>query len=200
MWHAVNPKELVRLTLVCKNWRDELRKDEYWYRFRNAILTKLPTLGPLFSSPPPSAGGKGGKPLWYIFTKRIWPVAANLQKSSMQIYKLNYHILLSIIIAFNPESEFVIHFETLTRILPHVFGGLKICFAGGNITRVLFSSVVADQTLIKQLGVKRAKISSEPHVYARIRCRNNRGELVKHCEMSVKEFFLPFLKIVFPKA
>jgi hypothetical protein len=197
MLHAVKPKELVRLTLVCKNWRDELRKDEYWYRFRNAVLAKLPTLGPLFFSPPSA----GGKPLWYIFTKRIWPVAANLQKSSMQIYKLNHHILQSIIIAFNPESEFVIHFETLTPgFHANVFGGFKICFAGGNIMLVLFSSVVADQTLLKQLGVKRAKISSKPHLYARIRYRNYHGELVKHCEMSVKEFFLPFLKIVLPKA
>lgn len=198
MLHAVKPKELVRLTLVCKNWRDELRKDEYWYRFRNAILAKLPTLGPLFSSPPPKAGGK---PLWYIFTKRIWPVAANLQKSSMQFYNLNHHISTSVVIAFKPECEDVVHFEILTPgFHANVFGGFKVCFANGNIMLVLFSSVVADQTLIKRLGVKRAKISNEPHLYVRIRYKNYHGELVKHCEMSVKEFFLPFLKIVLPKA
>lgn len=201
MLHAVKPKDLLRMAIVCKNWWHELRKDEYWYKFRNAVLAKLPTLEPLFFSPPPpkaGAGKAGGtKPLWYIFAKRIWPVAANLQKSAADICNVDNCILSAIIIAFKPKSEHVVDFYKIhPNVRPHLFGGVKVLFANNSTLTVLFKTAIADDKLIKLLGLKKKTFVKPGCFYTHLRHNDSFG--VMTYERSVKEFFLPFLKIVFP--
>ena len=194
MLHAVKPKDLLRMALVCKNWWHELRKDEYWYKFRNAVLAKLPTLEPLFHPPPPAAGGK---PLWYIFAKRIWPVAANLQKTAADICSVDNYILSAIIIAFKPKSEYVVNFYKMhPNVRPYVFGGVKVLFASGSNLTVLFKTAIADDKLIKLLGLKQKTFVKPGCFYTHLQHKDSLGIITY--EMSVKEFFLPFLKIVFP--
>jgi hypothetical protein len=197
MLHAVKPKDLLRMALVCQNWWHELRKDEYWYKFRNAVLAKLPTLEPLFFLPPKAGAGAERKPLWYIFAKRIWPVAANLQKSAADICSVDHCILSAIIIAFKPKSEHVVNFYKIhPNVRPHLFGGVKVFFASGCNLTVLFKTAIADDKLIKLLGLKKKKIVKPGCFYTHLRHSDSFG--VMTYERSVKEFFLPFLKIVFP--
>ncbi|MBX9637253.1 MAG: hypothetical protein K2Q45_06850 [Nitrosomonas sp.] len=193
LFGGFSAKQLLQMASVNKNWRFELRRDEYWYRFRNHVLEKLPSLACFFER---------GVPIWKVFAKRLWPVAANLQQTCINIQKINSMLLGSIVIAFKPEKETVVSITNAETGYSNatVYGVIHVLYASGNSTSFCFKELRRDERLVKQLGLKRAKIEKLINTTAlgiHVNCSS--GKFFYGYNIVPRDFFLPYLKIVFPK-
>ncbi len=63
LFYSLPPLEMVRLRAVCRDWRDRLSSNCFWYRHRASVLHQLPMLSSLFYE---------GEPIWRTFCKRLW--------------------------------------------------------------------------------------------------------------------------------
>ena len=211
---AAKPKDLIDWTLVCKNWRDELRKDEYWYKFRQFVLDHLPSLREVFESPTPTAasggGGGGGKRLWSIFVHRLWPLARNLHKTAMQPFKImNAHVLTAVLDAYLPilaapaeQREWeLLHPTPLT---PHVFGAIRLHQAQ-DVWSFVFKSeaLVARETYLPPdenlLQLKKLAGKSTKQKTVRVVCSISKNRKFTRY-VPLRQFFAPYLARVFCKS
>lgn len=194
MLHAVRPKDLLSWARVCTHWRNELRKNEYWYRFRTLVLSRLAVLKPIFSHYPNNA------PIWRIFAKCIWPVARDLQHSSMFFDKLNTHIISAVMESFIPMDETIVEIQAQNPIgyMAHTLANVKIESATKKTTLIYFYITETNRDMLKKLGLKRLKSEKTKRlVYCNVIVRDSNKQVIMQYNLSVKDFFKPFLKNVF---
>ena len=112
MLTSLKPKELVRICTVCKNWNTNLNKDEFWYKFRNHVLEKLPMLATFFND----------SNIKHTFIKRLWPLARNLNTTAMRFQHLNATLVAAVIQAasFSSKNE-IASLEFRKSMIQHVF-------------------------------------------------------------------------------
>lgn len=205
---AAKPKNLIDWTLVCKNWRDELRKDEYWYKFRQFVLEQLPSLREVFESPTPTAagggGGGGGKRLWSIFVHRLWPLARNLHKTAMQPFKImNAHVLTAVLDAYLGPAERVQELLPPAPLTPHVFGAIRLHQAQ-DVWSFVFKSeaLVARETYIPpdENLLQLKKLAGKPkQKTVRVVCSISKNRKFTRY-VPLRQFFAPYLTRVFCKS
>lgn len=196
MLHAVKPKDLVCWARVCKNWYAELRKDEYWYKFKNALLNALPCLSNVFDA---------RTPIWYVHVHRLWPMARNLHKTAMQMDRLNAHVLPGILLAFFKERLNTCIDLTMEVIAPsaNLYGAIKLRQAN-DTWHVMFKGEEQQQTAFEQqpwlkenlLQLKKLAGKAARSKTCRIVCTITKNQrFIQH--VPVRQFFRPFLAHVF---
>jgi len=202
MLTAARPKDLVCWTRVCKNWRDELRKDEYWYKFRNYVLKELPCLKEVFQNTP--ASGRGSN-IWSVFVHRLWPLARNLHKTAMHARDLNAHVLTAVLMAyFVPPPQAAVHSVEFLNpgTASNVYGGARFSLDKENTWTVLFKSETDLEAAIRDMNVLKLQRLAGKHQKRKrtfqMTCSISQNRKFNR-HVPPREFFRPYLMRVFGK-